>query len=70
MIVNTIVTVWKIYIPSSIHKLGKNLTCQVYEFNKDYGYEMIIVDICVDNGNVAILAGKGARFKGKAVIQV
>ena len=59
----------KIRIPLSTHKLGKKVTCQLFEFNENSGYEMILVNICVDNGDVVLIAGKGARFKGKAVIQ-
>lgn len=56
-------------IPSSIHKLGRKVSCQLYQFNKDFGYEMVLANIYLDNGNVTIAAGKNARFTGKVVIQ-
>lgn len=58
-----------IYISSKAHKMGNKITCELYEMNQEYGYQQVLADVFIENGNILIKVGQNGSFDGKAIIR-
>lgn len=58
----------KLTISRSQHKLGKRISCELYEGNLSNGFEQVYATVSIHSGNITITTGKGGGFEGKALI--
>ena len=56
-------------ITESMHKLGKKVTCELYELHPRYGYQMVLCDVYINSGNITLEVGKNCEFDGKIVVR-